>query len=214
MIRWLWPILAAFTFAVSFSAMRFDRIQHAAGDKKNWSVLGIDLGLSATSDFFPLAVPMVAAGFIASAALLWLVARHSTATQPLLLRLPPVGPAAGPGKSQRTADRAVRLVVVVATLGLSAYSLVHLARHWLKQSVFQHSTDALIHGPGLLAHLSHWSLGSDYRYGSPTGCTYYPGFQPALYTLLILAAFALALLWLAALAFPAPPRTRSQRAGR
>jgi hypothetical protein len=194
MTRWLFPILALYLFAVSFSAMRFDRIDHANAHKEKWPVLGLEIDLSATSDFFVWSVPMVAGGVLLCGLVLAIYAgSHRKAERSY--RLPPVGPV-GSGEHEVSVDKAVRVAVAGATMGLGVYASVHLFRHLVMHSVYDHTTKAVCHGPGWKAYLLHWSTSGDLRFGHPEGITFYAGFQPAAYALLLGLGLGFVALWL------------------
>jgi hypothetical protein len=179
MTRWLWPILAAFLIGVAFSAMRFDRIDHKNMDKKEWPVLGLHISLSNTLDFYVYAVPTVAAGLLACSLFMWLYAGSKRSAARRALRFPPFGPIPGKSRLERRIDGVVRVTVGTVALVFGSYAAIHLFRHLLMHSVFYHATGQVFHGPGLLSHLSHWSLSRDLRYGVVDGVTYYAGIQTA-----------------------------------
>jgi hypothetical protein len=187
MTRWLWPILAAFSIALSFSAMIFDRVDHSNPHKKEWTAVGVTIPLSNTLDFYPWAAPLTAGSLLACSFFIWLHANAKWNVKRWPLRIPPVGPAAGATKFEKRLDTVVRLSVAIVALGFGAYAGIHIFRHLLKHRVFNHTTKEIFHGPGLSQHLSHWSLSGDLRYGQPEGITYYAGFQTGV-TLAVLVA--------------------------
>lgn len=194
MTRWLWPLVATFLITASVSAMIFDRIDHGNLKKNEWSVAGLKIPLSGTSDFYPLAALVVGSAFLICAAFLWLHARAPRRAKRRILMLPSVGPMPNRTHFERQLDAIVRIMVASMTAGVGTYAAVHLFRHLVMHPVFQHTSKQMYHAAGLMQHVAHWSLSSDLRYGHPEGVTYYAGLEPS-FVLLELVAGLFFVVW-------------------